>query len=78
MREQPIEDYGVELLSDLVYRVSNELEDGMKFFLQPPLSYPDEIVDEVMNIWDRLETLQAKLDDIDFKGSFRYKRDFTG
>lgn len=68
-----MDDYEVELLSDLIYRVANELEDSSKIFLSPPWAYPNEIVDEVMNIWDRLEILHSKLCDIDFKGSFRYE-----
>jgi hypothetical protein len=72
-----MEDFEVELLSDLLYRLYNELEDGMKYFLIIPYKYPDEIVDEVINIVDRLETLQSKLNDIDFRGSFRYGQNTT-
>jgi hypothetical protein len=40
----------MELLSDEIYRLRIELEDAMFNFLFAPYAYPQEIVDEVINI----------------------------
>lgn len=62
----------MELLYDEVYRLRTELEDMMHAFIDPPYNYPQEVVDEVIDIVDRLECLSMKLSDIDFSGSYRY------
>lgn len=62
----------MDLLSDEIYRLRFELEDAMFNFLFAPYAYPQEIVDEVINIVDRMECLAMKLNDIDYAGSFRY------
>ncbi len=62
----------MDLLFDEVYRLRIELEDVMTYFMGPPYNYPQEIVDEVIDIVDRLECLSMKLSDIDYTGSYRY------
>jgi hypothetical protein len=62
----------MDLLFDEVYRLRIELEDVMAYFMEPPYNYPQEIVDEVIDIVDRLECLSMKLSNIDYTGSYRY------
>lgn len=63
----------IELLADFLARINNEFEDTVKeCYLQPPFDYPQEIVDEVIDIVDRIENLESKLRNDDFKGSYRY------
>lgn len=63
----------MELLSDEVYRLRLELEDAMMHYLGAPYTYPQEIVDEVIDIIDRMESLAMKMNNPEFAGSFRFR-----
>lgn len=61
------------LLSDSLAELGNRLEDTIKEFILPPFYYDQDVVDEALDIVDRILVLSEKLESIDFKGSFRYE-----
>ncbi len=69
MAHETIED---PLLGDELNRLYNDFEDIMMNFIVPPYEYEQCIVDEALNILDRLGVLAAKLNNEEYRGSFTY------
>jgi hypothetical protein len=61
------------LLSESLGDIGNQLEETIQQFILPPFYYDQDVVDEALDIIDRILVLSEKLESIDFTGSFRYE-----
>lgn len=63
----------MEVLTDYLRDICNDMECITEYFLKEPYDYPQDVIDEMIDILDRIELLHLKLMNLDFKGSFRYE-----
>ena len=59
-------------LSDYLRGFRNDLEEITQIFIGEPFDYPQDVIDEIIDIADRVDLLNMKLGNIDYQGGFRY------